>query len=304
MMNKNINNEYKLYIGSHVSFSAPKYFVGAILESLEYGSNCFMLYTGAPQNTARKPLDKLNIEQGHLLLKENNISLDKIIVHAPYIINLCSEKKETRQLAIDFLEQEIIRCMEIGSSLLVLHPGSRLNQNLEIGLQQVIDGLNFVLNKLDTNVIICIETMAGKGSEVGRNIDEIQYILSHIDKKDNIGVCVDTCHINDAGYDISYFDKFLDEFDEKIGINKIKVIHLNDSKNPLGAHKDRHENIGYGYVGFENILNVAWNERLNGIVKILETPYYFTNGNKNSLPPYKHEIEMIRKKKWSDFKNG
>lgn len=304
MMDKNKNDEYQLYIGSHVSFSAPKYFVGSIQESLEYGSNCLMLYTGAPQNTARKPLDKLNIEQAHQLLKENNIGLDKVVVHAPYIINLCSEKPETRQLAIDFLEQEIIRCMQIGATLLVLHPGSRLNQSLEVGLKQVIDGLNFVLNKISTNVIICIETMAGKGSEVGRNIDEVQYIISNIDKKENIGVCIDTCHINDAGYEVSRFDEYLDEFDKKIGLEKVKVIHLNDSKNPLGAHKDRHENIGYGYVGFENLLNVAWNKRLNGVVKILETPYYFSeqNNKKNALPPYKYEIEIIRNKKWFDFR--
>ncbi len=303
-MNKNQNDEYQLYLGSHVSFSAPKYFVGSVQESLEYGNNCLMLYTGAPQNTARKPLDKLNIEQAHRLLKENNIGLDKIVVHAPYIINLCSEKSETRELAIDFLEQEINRCMQIGASLLVLHPGSRLSQSLDVGLQQVIDGLNFVLNKVDTNVIICIETMAGKGSEVGINIDEIKHIISNIHKKENIGVCVDTCHINDAGYEVSRFDEYLDEFDEKIGLEKIKVIHLNDSKNPLGAHKDRHENIGYGYVGFENLLNVAWNKRLNGIIKILETPYYLSeqNNKKNPLPPYKYEIEIIRNKKWFDFR--
>lgn len=263
-----------------------------------------MVYTGAPQNTIRKPLDVNNIVLAQRLLSENSISLDTIVVHAPYIINLCSENPSTRTLAVDFLSQEISRCEQIGAKLLVLHPGSRLNQPVEVGLQQVIDGLNYVLDKVDTNVVICLETMAGKGSEVGRNLQELNTIIKNVNKQGNVGICIDTCHLNDAGYDMSQFDKFLEEFDRVIGLNKIKVVHLNDSKNPLNAHKDRHENIGYGYLGFDTLCKVVWHPQLDGIPKILETPYVVeeVNGKKNSYPPYKAEIRMLKNKVWEDFR--
>lgn len=299
------NKDYKLVIGSHVSLSAPEFLLGSVKEAIEYGSNALMVYTGAPQNTIRKPLDDTNIKQAWEVMKQNNISLDNLIVHAPYIINLCSENPSTRKLAVDFLTEEIKRCEQIGATILVLHPGSRLSQPLEVGIQQIIDGLNYVLNQLDTNVIICLETMAGKGSEVGCHISHLKQIIDGIKKQKNVGVCLDTCHLSDSGQDIKEIDAYLDLFDEQIGINKIKVVHLNDSKNPIDSHKDRHENIGYGYVGFENILSVVYHPKLNQIPKILETPYIIYEEDKKmkSCPPYKYEIKIIREKKWFDYRN-
>lgn len=299
-----MSKNYNLILGCHVSLSAPEFFLGSVKEALSYGANTLMVYTGAPQNTIRKPLDVNNIALAQQLLSKNNISLDTIVVHAPYIINLCSENPSTRTLAVDFLSQEISRCEQIGAKLLVLHPGSRLNQPVEVGLQQVIDGLNYVLDKVDTNVVICLETMAGKGSEVGRNLQELNTIIKNVKKQGNVGICIDTCHLNDAGYDMSQFDSFLEEFDKVIGLNKIKVVHLNDSKNPLNAHKDRHENIGYGYLGFDTLCKVVWHPQLDGIPKILETPYVVeeVNGKKSSYPPYQAEIRMLRNKAWEDFR--
>lgn len=299
-----MSKNYNLILGCHVSLSAPEFFLGSVKEALSYGANALMVYTGAPQNTIRKPLDNSNINSACELLTNNNISLDNVVVHAPYIINLCSENPSTRTLGVDFLGQEINRCQQIGAKLLVLHPGSRLNQPVDVGLQQVIDGLNYVLDNINTNVIICLETMAGKGSEVGRNLQELKTIIDNIHKKSNIGVCIDTCHLNDAGYSMDKFDDFLNEFDKNIGLDKIKVVHLNDSKNPLNSHKDRHENIGYGYLGFDTICNIVWHPQLNGIPKILETPYVITetNNKKNSYPPYKYEIRMLKNKVWENFK--
>ena len=300
------NKEYKLYLGSHVSMSAPDYFLGSVKEALSFGENALMIYTGAPQNTLRKPISQFKVDEAKTLLKENNIPLERVIVHAPYIINLCSEKPETRQLAVDFLIQELKRCDELSVKYVVLHPGSRLKQPEHVGLEQVAQGLNFVFKEYPTDVVICLETMAGKGSEVGISLEQLSEMINMIDSKKNVGVCVDTCHINDAGYDLSKFDEYLNDFDKLIGLDKLKVVHLNDSKNTVGAHKDRHENIGYGYVGFENILNVVYHPKLDGIVKVLETPYVtidLPDGKKDALPPYKYEIQMIKDKKWFDFKS-
>lgn len=298
-----MQKKYNLYLGSHVSFTSQKSLIGSVEEALNYNANALMIYTGAPQNTIRKPLNMLHIKQGHKLMEDNNILIDNLVIHAPYIINLCSEKPETRQLAIEFLNKEIDHCMQLKAKLLVLHPGSRLGQPVEIGLQQVIDGINFVLKNKKTDVIICLETMAGKGSEIGKSLEELKIMIEGIKYPNNIGVCLDTCHLNDAGYDMSKFDEFLDMFDEKIGLNKIKVIHLNDSKNPISSHKDRHENLGYGYIQFETINYIAWHHKLNNIPKILETPYIVINNEtKKSLAPYKYEIEMIRQNKWWDYK--
>lgn len=297
--------EYQLFLGSHIGLSAPDYFLGSVKEALSYGENTFMIYTGAPQNTLRKPINTFKLEEAKKLLKENNIDLDKVIVHAPYIINLCSEKPETRQLARDFLVQEIKRCEEIGIKYIVLHPGSRLKQSLEVGLEQVISGLNYVFKTHPTDIVICIETMAGKGSEVGRNLEELNILIKGIISQKNIGVCLDTCHINDAGYDVGDIDNYLNKFNELIGLDKLHVIHLNDSKNPLSSHKDRHENLGYGTIGFEKLLKVVYHPLLNGIPKILETPYIIkeNNNKKEAIPPYKEEIAILKNKVWYDFKN-
>ena len=281
-----------LIIGSHVSFNSDTQLLGSVKEALSYGSNTFMFYTGAPQNTRRGILkDELTYE-AYKLMKENNIRLEDIICHAPYIVNLCNDEKFL--FSVDFLKREMERCEQLGITKVVLHPGSSVNMEREHAISNIIKGLNMILSN-GYNVTICLETMAGKGTEVGKNFEELAYIINHIEYKDRIGVCMDTCHLNDSGYDISNFNNILDCFDEVIGLNYLKCIHINDSKNERGAKKDRHENIGYGNIGFDNLINVIYNDRLDGIPKILETPYI----NKE-YPPYKQEIDMIKIKKFND----
>lgn len=297
-----MKKDYKLIIGSHCSMSAPNFFLGSVQEALSYEANALMVYTGAPQNTIRKDTSTFKINEGLVLLKDK-IEYEHIIIHAPYIINLCSEKPDTRQLAIDFLKKELLRAAAFNAKYLVLHPGCRLNQTDEIGLEQIIFGLNECFKSVKNDVIICLETMAGKGSELGNSFEQLKIIIDGINDKNRIGVCLDTCHINDAGYDLNNVDKIIDDFDKIIGLEKLKVLHINDSKNPLGAKKDRHENIGYGYVGFENLLKVIYHPKLNGIPKILETPWVVINEEtKKSVPIYKEEISMIRNEKFFDIK--
>ncbi|MCV3754087.1 deoxyribonuclease IV [Ureaplasma zalophigenitalium] len=297
-------NIYNLIIGSHVSMKADDYFLGAVREALEYNSNTFMIYTGAPQNTRRTDINKLKIPEAHNLLAQNNISLNNLIVHAPYIINPCSSKPDVRELAKEFLIKEIRRTEALGINKIVLHPGSRLNQRLEVGLDLLINMLNEIFETIDTNVCICLETMAGKGSEIGADICELAVIIQGIKSKKNIGVCLDTCHMFDSGIDLtrSSFDSYLERFNELIGLEYIKVLHINDSKNILGSHKDRHENLGYGKIGFNNLMHIVYHPLLNNVPKILETPWYGSKNNEH--PPYKEEIEMIRKQEWWDFKQS
>jgi len=286
-----------MIIGSHVSFRKDTQMVGSIKEALSYGANALMLYTGAPQNTNRVPIDRQLKIEAYKLLEENNINIKNIIVHAPYIINLAGVDNS---FAIRFLKEEIERCEALGISKLVLHPGSHTKLSREEGVQNIIRGLNEVINK-DTDVFICLETMAGKGTEIGTSIDELKNIIEHVDLKEKLMVCLDTCHLNDSGYDMSNIDNYLDEFNKKIGINKIGCIHINDSKNELRAAKDRHENFGLGYIGFDNLINVIYNEKLKDIPKILETPYVTKTDEdkKREYPPYKFEIEMIKNKKFN-----
>lgn len=282
-----------LIIGSHVSFNKKDGLLGSLDEALSYGANTFMFYTGAPQNTVRFPIDEETTNKAIEKMKENNINLDNIIVHAPYIVNLANNKEEDKyNFSINFLKQEIERCKKIGIKYMVLHPGSHVGLGLDVGIKNIINGLNIILE--NSNTTILLETMAGKGTEIGSTFEELKDIIDGINNKDRIGVCLDTCHLNDAGFNISKFNDILDEFDKVIGIEKIKCIHINDSKNVMGSHKDRHENIGYGTIGFDNLLSVIYNNRLDNIPKILETPYI------NDNPPYKQEIEMIKNKKFKD----
>lgn len=283
-----------LIIGSHVSLNAPNMLVGSVLEALSYGANTFMFYTGAPQNTLRRPISDLKVEEAKQLMIKHNIDINNVIVHAPYIINLANPDSEKGEFAIRFLIHEIRRVEEIGCKYLVLHPGSHVGLGVEEGLRTIAKRINVALNSLNTNVVILIETMAGKGSELGSNIHEIKYLVDNIDKKENIGVCLDTCHLNDSGIDLRYFDDYLNEFSNLIGLNYIKCIHINDSKNELGAHKDRHENFGYGKIGFETLIKIVYNPKLEGIPKILETPYI------EKKAPYKYEIDMIKKRKFDE----
>lgn len=284
-------------IGSHVSLSGKKMLLGSVEESLENGANCLMVYTGAPQNTKRRPIDEFRVDEAKELLAKYNISMNDVIIHAPYIINLANTTKpEVFELAVDFLRQEIKRVEEIGAKYIVLHPGAHVGAGEEAGLDQIIKGLDMVLTK-DQTPIICLETMAGKGSELGTSFEQLAYIINNVKLPDKLGVCLDTCHINDAGYDETDFDKILDEFDKIIGLDKLKVIHVNDSKNPIASHKDRHANIGYGTIGFDKLIKIIYNPRIKDLCKILETP--FVNDRKDS--PYRQEIAMIKNKKFVDW---
>ena len=283
-----------LIIGSHVGYKKDSGLVGSVKEALSYNANTFMFYTGAPQNTKRLPIDLEKVKEADQLMKDNKIAKENVIVHAPYIINLATDDLVKREFSCNFLKEEIKRVETLGFSYLVLHPGSHAGAGTDKGIQNIADSLNKIIDK-DTKVVILLETMAGKGTEVGKNFEELESIISKIKQKENIGVCLDTCHINDAGYDLNYFDKVLDSFDKIIGLDKLKCIHVNDSKNIMGSHKDRHENIGYGHIGFDNLINIIYNKRLDNIPKILETPYI-----DKTYPPYKYEIEMIRSKKFND----
>ena len=284
-----------LLIGSQVSFKSNTQLLGSTKEALSYGENTFMFYTGAPQNTKRSKIDDNLTNKALKLMNENNIDIRNVIVHAPYIINLANdENKEKYLFAINFLKEEIKRVEKMGVKKIVLHPGSYTTLDIERGIKCIINALNEVL-KDDSSVSILLETMAGKGTEIGFKLEHLKRIIDGVSNKDRLMVCLDTCHLNDAGYDMSNFDVFLDEFNDIIGIEKIGCIHINDSKNILSSNKDRHENIGYGMIGFENLLNIIYNERLNNIPKILETPYV-----KDRLyPPYKFEIEEIKNKKFN-----
>ncbi len=283
-----------MLIGSHVKFNSKGQLLESLNEALSYGSTTFMFYTGAPQNTIRSKISSEITEKAKKVMKEHNIKIEDIIVHAPYIINLANDNDDAKyNFSINFLIQEVKRCEEFGIKYLVLHPGSHVGLGIEKGIQNIIFALNKV-NESNDSVIILLETMAGKGSEVGSNLDEIKEIIDGVTNKSKIGVCLDTCHLSDSGYDITDFDKILDELDKKIGLSYLHCVHVNDSKNVRGARKDRHENIGYGMLGFDNLIKIIYNKRLDNIPKILETPWY------EDRPLYKEEIEMIKNKKFND----
>lgn len=283
-----------LKLGSHVSMSGKKMLLGASEEAVAYGSNTFMIYTGAPQNTRRKKIEDLNIENGRKHMQENGIG--EIIVHAPYIINIGNtQNPSTFQLGVDFLTTEIERTAAIGAGQIVLHPGAHVGAGAEEGIKKIIEGLNEVINK-DQQVQIALETMAGKGSECGRSFEELAMIIDGVSHNEHLSVCFDTCHTHDAGYDIvNDFDGVLEEFDRIIGIDRIKVLHINDSKNERGARKDRHENIGFGHIGFDALNYIVHHPQLQDVPKILETPFVGADKN-NKKAPYQLEIEMLRNK--------
>lgn len=261
-------------------------------EAVSYGSTTFMIYTGAPQNTRRKKIEELNIEAGRKHMKENGI--DEIVVHAPYIINIGNTTNpRIFRLGVDFLQTEIERTEAIGAKQIVLHPGAHVGAGEEAGIAKIVEGLNEVLTQ-DSPVQIALETMAGKGSEIGKTFEELAKIIDGVTNNERLSVCFDTCHTSDAGYNVKEdFDGVLNEFDKIIGIDRLKVLHINDSKNPMGARKDRHENIGFGYIGFNALNYIVHHPQLEEIPKILETPYVGTDKN-NKKPPYKFEIEMFK----------
>ena len=287
-----------LLIGSHVGFKKDTQLLGSLNEALEYGANTFMFYTGAPQNTSRYPIDLELTKKAISVMNDNKLDYSKVVVHAPYIINLANNKEIDKfNFSVEFLKEEIERCHLLGIKYMVLHPGSHVGLGTDVGISNIIDGLNKILGKRD--VTILLETMAGKGTEIGSKLEEIKTIIDGVNDKEHIGVCLDTCHLNDAGYDMKNFDDFLDMFDKMIGISKIHCVHINDSKNEIAAHKDRHENFGFGKIGFDTLIKIVYNDRLVDVPKILETPYI-----DRQFPPYKYEIEMIRNKKFdSDLIN-
>ena len=291
---QNMKND-ELYLGSHVSMNAPDFYLGSVKEAISYGATTFMFYTGAPQNSFRKPLSELKIQEARTLLLEAGFDESKIVVHAPYIINAANyTRPDLYEMSINTIVSELKRTAGFGAQILVLHPGSHVGMGAENGIIALAKALDVALACDGTNVKIALETMAGKGHEIGVNFDEIASIIEHCKYKHRLGVCLDTCHISDAGYDVKNFNNILKEFDETIGLSRLLVIHVNDTKNPINAHKDRHENIGYGYLGFETLYNVVHHPLLKGIPMILETPYY------NEKAPYKQEIEMLRSGKYID----
>lgn len=282
-----------LILGCHVSYKKDSQLLGSLNEALGYGANTFMFYTGAPQNTSRYSInDNLTLE-AFKKMKEIGFDYSKVVVHAPYIVNLANDDEVKFNFAVQFLKDELKRCSQLGIKNVVLHPGSHVGIGIDAGICNIARGLNMILGEVDVRILL--ETMAGKGSEVGSKLEEIKRIIDLVEDKRHIGVCIDTCHLSDAGYDLRDFDSFLDKFDEVIGIENIGCVHVNDSKNDLGSHKDRHENIGFGKIGFDTLMGVIYNKRLENIPKILETPYV-----DREYPPYKFEIEMIKNKKFDE----
>lgn len=281
-----------MLIGSHVSMSGKKMLLGAAEEAASYNASTFMIYTGAPQNTRRKPIEEMNIPAGEAYMAQHGLS--NIVVHAPYIINLGNTiKPENFGFATDFLHQEIQRAQALGAKQITLHPGAHVGAGVDAGLKQIIKGLNEVLEKEQT-AQIALETMAGKGTELGRSFEELATIIEGVTLNEKLSVTFDTCHTNDAGYDVKNdFDGVLTEFDKIIGLDRLKVIHVNDSKNPIGAHKDRHANIGFGTIGFKALNDIVHHEKLADLPKILETPYVGKD-KKTAYAPYGKEIAMFK----------
>ena len=282
-------------LGSHVGMSGKEMLLGSAKEAVSYGADTFMFYTGAPQNTRRKSISELNIDAAWDYLPQHQI--EEIIVHAPYIINLGnSVKPETFELAVQFLQLEIERTAACKSQTLILHPGAHVGAGTEAGIAQIIKGLNEVLTA-DTPCNIALETMAGKGSEIGRSFEELAQIYDGVIHSDKLRVCFDTCHTSDSGYDIIHdFDGVIEKFDRLIGKDQIAVFHVNDSKNPSGAAKDRHANIGFGEIGFDALSYIVHHPDFTDVPKILETPYIPSpTKEKKSYAPYKYEMEMLRR---------
>ncbi len=278
-------------IGSHVSFS-NKGLLNAANEAAGYGSGTFMFYTGAPQNTRRKPIEEQFIEEGKAVMAEHDMG--EIVVHAPYIINLGSYKSNTFQLAVDFLQEEIRRTDYVGVRNIVLHPGAYTDKDAEFGIARIAEGLNEVLAGTDSSgVSIALETMAGKGTEIGRSFEEIAAIMDKVEDNSRLTVCFDTCHVHDAGYDIiDDFDGVIEQFDRIVGLDRLAVLHLNDSKNPRGAGKDRHAPVGSGWIGFDAMQRIVHHDAVKHVPMILETPWIGKDAKKQR-PMYAAEIALL-----------
>lgn len=271
-----------LNIGCHLSASKGYLHMGEEAKSI--GANTFQFFTRNPRGGAAKAIDEEDVKAFLEFAKEHNFA--KILAHAPYTLNACSDKEQTREFALNTMKDDLLRMEYTPHQLYNFHPGSHVGQGADIGIDLIIKQLNAVLWQ-DMTTTVLLETMAGKGSEVGRSFEELRAILDGVELDNKMGVCLDTCHIYDAGYDIvNDLEGVLDEFDRVIGLDRLKAIHMNDSKNPFASHKDRHEKIGEGFIGFETMVNIINNPRLADIPILLETP--------NELDGYAHEIEMLR----------
>ena len=289
-----------LKIGSHVSFGKEQ-LLTSTKEAVSYGANTFMFYTGAPTNTVRKEIEQKYIDEANKLMQENGIDVNDVVCHAPYIVNLGNASDEDKyNFSINFIRNELKRCDAMGITKMVLHPGNATGGlSKQEGLDNIVNAINTILDGTSKCKIL-LETMAGKGTECGNSKEEIAYMINNINKKDQIGICLDTCHLSDSGVDVKNIDTYLDELEKLINLSYIGCVHVNDSKNEMGAKKDRHANLGDGYIGFDTILSIIYNPRLSHLPFILETPYIGdTDDAKERLyPPYKYEIEMIRNKKY------
>jgi len=286
-----------LLLGSHVSLKGEDQFLGSVKEALSYGANTFMVYTGAPQNTFRKPIEEMRIDEALILMKLHGINPCTVIVHAPYIVNLANPDPKKQQFAIDFLTEEVKRTQAMGSKIMVLHPGAHMLDGLDLGVFRIASGINQIMkNTISSDITIALEDLAGKGTEIGRNFQELASIISLVTDKSRIGICLDTCHLHDAGYDIvNHFEEVIADFEHSVGMKYLKVIHVNDSKNEIASHKDRHENIGRGFIGFDPLNLIVHHPKFTSIPKILETPYIPSlKINNKSYPPYQFEIEMLK----------
>ena len=282
-------------LGSHVSMSAPHSVLGSVKEAISYNANTFMIYTGAPQNTRRRAIDTLKIDEAKTLMAEHGLDMKDTVIHAPYIVNLGNTfKPDNFEFAIEFMTEEIRRADAIGAAQMTMHPGAHVGAGPEAAIDKIAEGLNRILTK-EQNVQIALETMAGKGTEIGRNFEELAQIIERVDLDEKLSVTLDTCHIHDAGYSVrDDFDFVLEEFDRIIGLERLKVIHVNDSKNAQGASKDRHENIGFGEIGFHALNAIVHHPKLAHLPKILETPFVGED-KKNKKAPYLYEIDMLKK---------
>lgn len=288
-------------IGSHVSMKGKSMFLGSAQEAALYGENVFMIYTGAPQNTRRKPIEELNIPAGQAFMADHNQRA--VVIHAPYVVNLGNTvKPQNYGFAVEFLTAEIKRAAALGANQIVLHPGAHVGAGPDAAIAQIGKGLDEILTAADEPVQIALETMAGKGTEVGRSFEELAAIMDATSANDRLSVCFDTCHTSDAGYDIATdFDGVLNEFDHVIGVDRLKVIHLNDSKNPQGSHKDRHANIGLGTLGFDVLNRIAHHPQLQTVPKIMETPVMGPD-RKHGVNPHGYEVAMLKAQQFNpDF---
>lgn len=270
-----------LNIGCHLSISKGYENMGN--EALKINANTFQFFTRNPRGGKIKDLNENDINKLLSLMQENKFA--KILAHAPYTMNLCSDKEDIRDFAKNMMNEDLERMEYLPGNMYNFHPGSHVGQGTEKGIEYIVKALNEVLTENQTTTVL-LETMAGKGTEIGRSFEELKMIIDKVYLKDKLGVCLDTCHINDAGYDVSNIDKVLEEFDKVIGLDYLKAIHLNDSMNEKGSHKDRHQKIGEGTIGIKNIEKIINNSILKRIPFYLETP--------NDLDGYAKEIKLLR----------